>query len=315
MKKVQNNRHNMHLATQSVLNKNAARLITISGYPELKAKLDDSIAKEDELDAEQYAHKNYRALPKNLARKAAGDYALDLVSKLSSLALINRNYTLLEEVKLTATGISRRSDISLVLTIQNVITLANENLAALACYGVTAETLSKGTALLGVYETERAQLAKIKIELTGLTQQLEKQLRATLAEIHIVDGIIESMRLSDPQLYNSYWIARAKQNSACTKVSVKGRVFEAETGEPLQGAILTVERATDSNPQTAGNEPVRKIRIRSSNGWFQFKLFTSGAYIFKVSYYGCIAREFTVYFNEGVLTHVELPLTRIGEFT
>jgi len=315
MKKAQNNRHNMHLAAQTVLNKNATRLITIAGYPELKAKIDNSIAKEDELDAEQYAHKNYRALPKNLARKAAGNYTLDLANKLSSLALINGNYKLLEEVKLTATEISRLSDLSLVITIRNVITAATENLEALACYGVTAETLAKGTALLGVYETERAQLSNIKIELTGLTQRLENQLRATLADIHIVDGIIEAMHVSDPLLYNSYWIARAKQNTACSKVSVKGRVFEAETSEALQGAILIAELVTDNNQQTTGNEPVRKIRIRSKNGRFQFKSFTQGTYLFKVSCYGYISREFTVYFNKGVLRHVELPLTRIGEVT
>jgi hypothetical protein len=312
MKKVQYNRHNMHLAAQTVLNKNAVKLLSIAEYPELKAKIDKSIAKEVELDAEQFAHKSYRALPKNLARKAAGDYALDLASKLSSFALINRNYRLQEEAKLTATEISRHPDLSLVFTIQNIITLANENLAALAGYGVTAETLSKGTALLGVYENEISQLAKIKNELTVLTQLLEKQLRATLAEIHIVDGIIESMRVSDPALYDSYWNARAKRNSACTKVSVKGRVFEAETDKSLPGAILIVERATDNKPQTAGTEPVRKIRIRSSKGRFRFKLLTSGTYLFKVSYCGCIAREFTVYFNEGVLTHVELPLSRIA---
>jgi len=312
MKKVQNNRHNMHLATQSVLNKNAGKLISIAGYPELKAKIDESIAKEDALDAEQYAHKNYRALPKNLARKAACEYALDLARKLSSIALIKGNYTLLGEAKLTETEMKRSSDLSLVFTIQNVITCATENLPALACYGVTTETLSEGIALLGVYEAERSQLSQIKIELTGLTQLLEKQLRATLAEIHIVDGIIESLRVSDPKLYDSYWIARAKLNSACTKVSVMGRIFEAETDKPLRGAILTVERVTANNPLTEAGEPVRKICIRSEKGGFRFKSLTSGAYLFKVTYYGCNPYETIVYFNEGVLTKVELPLTKIA---
>jgi hypothetical protein len=312
MKKAQNNRHNMHLATQTVLNKNAGRLITIAGYPELKAKIDDSIAKEDALDAEQYAHKSYRALPKNLARKAACEYALDLASKLSSLALITGNYTLLGDAKLTATEISRCSDLSLVFTIRNLITLANENLAALAGYGVTSETLLKGNALIGIFETEISQLAKVKNELTTLTQMLEKQLRATLSEIHIVDGIIESMRVSDPKLYDSYWLARAKRNSACTRVSIKGRVFEEVTNMPLPGAILTVVHTDAGNTQPVAGEPVRKIRIRSEKGGFRFKLLASGGYIFKVTYYGCTPYETTVYFNEGVLTKVELPLSKIA---
>jgi hypothetical protein len=311
MKKVQNNRHKMHLATQRVLNRNAGRLITISGYPGLKAKIDNSIAKEDALDAEQFARKNYRALPKNLARKAACEYALDLASKLSSLAHINGNYLLLDEAKLTATEMSRRSDLLLVFTIQNVIKYAYENLVALATYGVTAETLAEGTALLGVFESERMQFMQIKIELTALTQQLEKQLRVTLTDIHIVDGIIESLRISDPQLYDSYWLARAKRNSACTKVSVKGRVFEGTTNMPLPGAILTVEH-TDAGNAQAADEPVRKIHIRSKKGGFRLKLLTSGTYLFKVTYYGCTSYETIVHFNEGVLTKVELPLTKIA---
>jgi len=306
MKKVQNNRHTMHLSTQSVLNQNVTKLLSIPGYLNLKVTLDNSIAKEKELDADQFAHKNYRALPKNLARNAAGEYTLDLASKVSSLALIAEDSSLFEEAKLTATEISRLKDTLLVFTIQNIINYATKNLVALSGYGVTSETLSEGTALLETYKYEILQLSKIKNELTVLTQLLEEQIRKTLAIIHKIDSIIETKRVSDPELHSLYWIARAKRNSACTKVSVKGVVFEEATGEPLPGAILTVVRTA-----TTGDELVKKIRIRSANGGFQFSLLTTGKYIFKVTYAGCISREFTVYFNEGILTHVELPMIRI----
>ncbi len=97
----------------------------------------------------------------------------------------------------------------------------------------------------------------------------------------------------------------------CTKVSVKGRVFEADTDEPLTGAILTVERVTADNTQTTVEEPVRKIRIRSSNGCFRFKSLSSGTYLFKVSYYGCNPKETKVYINDGVMARVEIGLGRI----
>jgi len=306
MKKVQNYRHNMHLSTQSVLNTNAGKLISIPGYPALKDKLDKSIAKELSLENDQYDHKIITAAAKNRVRSKLGEYTLELGSKVSAVALMADDLSLLDKVKLTATYIKRISDNLLEITTGNVLTYAGENLEALAGYDVTVETLAEGTALLEAFRAERMRLALIKKELKNITKLLEEQLRATLAIIHVVDALIETRRFSDQQLYSWYWIARAKRNSACTKVSVKGVVFEEATGEPLPGAILTVVRTT-----TTGDELVKKIRIRSANGGFQFSLLTTGKYIFKVTYAGCISREFTVYFNEGVLTHVELPMIRI----
>jgi hypothetical protein len=301
----------MQLATQSTLNMNAARLISIPGYTELKARLDISIVKVDKLAKEQLDRMLYRANAKNLARKKAGDYTLDLVSKLQAFALISDNIRLHELSQLTATEISRSTDNELIASISNRLDYGNENLEALAGYGVTAEWLAEGADLFDAYKAEIDKLRLNKNALTSITQQLEKQLRSTLGIIHIVDALIETRRVSDPQLYGLYWSSRAKQNTACTKVSVKGRVFRAETGEALPGAILTVERATDNNQQTAGNEPIRNIRIRSDKGRFRFRLLTTGKYIFKVTYAGCQPGEFIVYFNEGNLTHVELPLIRI----
>ena len=189
----------------------------------------------------------------------------------------------------------------------------SENIEALASYDVTVETLAEGNALIEDLIAERLRLARNKGDLKSLTQQVEDQLRATLGIIHIVDALIETRRTSDPQLFNCYWIARAKLNSACSKVSVKGRIFVADTGEGLPAAILTVETAPSAISTATGMECVKKMRIRSAHGRFQFRLQTTGTYLFKVTYAGCIDREFTVYFNEGVLTHVELPMTRIGE--
>lgn len=312
MKKAQYNRHNMHLATQSVLNENAAKLETITTYPALKSNIDKSISKEQELACSQLVLKKYTAATKNSARNAAGEFLLDLTSKLSSIAIGKGDMRLLDSVKLTATGIKRSSDNKLVIRMQNVLSCAGENLEALACYGVTPQTLTNGIALCDTYIARIQELAGNKIRLTNLTKQLEQQFRKTLAEIRKVDAIVNAFRLSDPALYSKYWNARAKRNSACTKVSIKGRACEEDTGKGLTGAILTVMQAPTTQSQTTSNKPIKKIRIRSKKGGFRFSLFTSGAYLFKVTYSGCTPYETTVYFNEGVLTHVELPLSKIA---
>ena len=311
MKKVQNNRHNMHVSVKSVLNTNAGKLISIPGYPALKDRLDKSIAKEIELGNDQYDHKAITAAAKNNLRIKVGKYTLDLASKVRAVALFADDLSLLELAKLTATYVKRISDNLLEITMVNMLKYAGENIEALAGYEVTVETLAEGNALLEAFRVERMRLALIKKELKNITILVEEQLRATLAIIHFMDALIETRRESDPQLFSYYWIARAKQNSACTKVSVKGRAFDEATGEALPGAILTVEQAPTTKTETTSNKPVKKIRIRSAKGHFQFSLLSTGKYIFKVTYAGCLSREFTVYFNEGVLTHVELPMTRI----
>ncbi len=312
MKKVQNNRHNMHLATQSVLNENAAKLETITTYPPQKSKIDKSISKEQELACSQLLLKKYTAATKNRARNAAGEFLLDLASKLSSIAIVTGDMRLLNSVKLTATGIKRSSDHKLVIRMQNVLTCAGENLEALACYGVTPQTLTDGTALCDTYIAGIQDLTGSKIRLTNLTNQLEQQFRKTLAEIRKVDAIVNAFRLSDPALYSKYRIARAKRNSACTKVSVKGKAFDTENEMPLKGAILTIKRSEAANAQSPENKPLRKITIRSAHGRFQFKLLPTGTYLFKVTYAGYNDQETIVYINEGILTKVEIPLSRIA---
>jgi hypothetical protein len=54
------------------------------------------------------------------------------------------------------------------------------------------------------------------------------------------------------------------------------------------------------------------IRIESAGGGFDLKSYTTGAYLFTVSYAGYADQVTTVYINEGVLTRVELPLSKIA---
>lgn len=58
------------------------------------------------------------------------------------------------------------------------------------------------------------------------------------------------------------------------------------------------------------NQLVNSIKIKASGGGFLLKDLHSGTNLFKVTYAGYADRQITVYINEGVLTKVEMPLSK-----
>jgi hypothetical protein len=66
-------------------------------------------------------------------------------------------------------------------------------------------------------------------------------------------------------------------------------------------------KAFTSSPDLSKN-----VKVKSAGGGVDLKSFTTGAYLFTVSYAGRADQQTTVYINEGVLTRVDFPLNKIA---
>jgi hypothetical protein len=196
---------------------------------------------------------------------------------------------------------------------KTILTCAGENPDALLEYGVTAQTLTEGSALLNTFKAEMQHLLLSKTDQKQFTVQLEQQLKTTDAELSAVDAMVETMHKSDPVMYRLYWNARTKRKTGAGKLSAKVKVFDSVTNIPLNGARMSIVRTDSTKSRTSGgSELVKNVKITSAGGEYQLKSMPTGSYLFKVTYAGYTDQEVVVYINEGVLTRVEMPLTKIA---
>jgi hypothetical protein len=113
-------------------------------------------------------------------------------------------------------------------------------------------------------------------------------------------------------LAGDYWKARNLRKPIGSKLVLKGKVFDSATNQPLPGAVVTISQLVNSKSLTSGPELAKIVKVKSAGGGFQLKSLPNGSYIVTVSYFGYADQQVTAYVNNGVLTLVQLPLSKIA---
>lgn len=310
MNKVQNNHLTMHISTSVVLNENAGKFENFTAYQALKATIDESITNEQALANSQEMHKRNSVASKNHVKDEASEYILDLSRKLSAYAIVIADRTLHDKIRFGESTVKRCSDNKLVLIFETVLASANQYQENLLEYGVTEQSLSEGISLLTSLNAEIQNKWLSNLEQKQLTVQLEQQFRTTDTGLGMVDAMVETMRINDPVMYRLYRNARRKRKSGRTKLSAIGKVFDSVSNLPLPKAKISIAEY-DSNKATAGADLMKNVKFSGVAGKFQLKSLPTGTYLFKVTYAGYADQEITAHINEGVLTRVEIPLTKL----
>lgn len=312
MQKTNDYQLNMHTDVQGVCNKNQDLLALIVAYVASKLKLDQNIAIEKALAARLEKLDKNSAVPKNLLRSVASVAFLDLSSNLMSFAWVKGDMKLYLEVKFTDSSLKKVSDNEFIRICENLISVAQDNLAQLADRKITAQTLTDDNTLLENFATERQIFVNTRREHTEVTAQLAKQIKTTNFDLKSIDSIIDSLSASQPVLAGDYWKARNLRKPIGSKLVLKGKVFDSATNQPLPGAVVTISQLVNSKSLTSGPELAKIVKVKSAGGGFQLKSLPNGSYIVTVSYFGYADQQVTAYVNNGVLTLVQLPLSKIA---
>jgi hypothetical protein len=303
---------NMHLNIQGVCNKNEVVLNIVLAYVASKLKLDQNIANETELSFRLEKLGKNSAVPKNLARSVAGVSFLDLTSNLMSFFWLKGDMKMYLEVKFTKSSFKKASDSEFIRICGNLLTVANDNLAQLADRGITQQTLTANSALLENFVNERQIYVDTRRERFEVTAQLAKQIKATNFDLKSIDSIIDGLSASQPILASDYWKARELPKPIGSKIVFKGKVYDSVTNQPLSGAFVTITPAENSKSLTSGADLVKIVKIKSAGGGFQLKSVPNGNYLVTATYFGYTDYQVPAYVNDGALTIVELPLTKVA---
>ena len=313
MNKNESSHVSMHGKSSNLIDENPPKFASNPTTPEAKSKLDQGIADEKQIAQKQDELKHSSNEPKIEAHNATVVEFYQIGSKITSYAYDNHNLELLSKVSITLSDMQKLPDNVIISRCETILSCGEQYLPQLAAYSVTAQTLTDGNNVLNALKLEIKKQGQRKIDLTSVTAQLKKQISITDKLLEPFDTMVETLRFSDPVWYNVWWDARSVPHSATARVSAIVKVFDAETNQPLPGAILTYHKIdAKGKALTSGADMVKNVKIKSAGGGVDLKSFTTGAYLFTVSYAGRADQQTTVYINEGILTRVNFPLSKIA---
>ena len=159
---------------------------------------------------------------KGTLRATVVQSAFDTASQVYAYANKSKNETLKQTVNFSITDLERIKDDLLIPTCNNIKKAANDNLAALADYGVTAATL---TALQTDMDNYSGSVAKPRLAKTQKTTD-NKNVKATMKEIDNIlkeemDKTVVAFRKTNPDFVTKYKEVRKIVDPATIKKADK----------------------------------------------------------------------------------------------
>jgi len=156
------------------------------------------------------------------ARTDLEDKTLEIADQLAALAVKNGDNDLLAKAQTSKSALDTMQGNDLESAAERVATLANDNIAAPAAYGVTAANVTAlntaRTTFQGIQTSPRELVAGCK----ALTQSLSELIANVRSFFrNEIDKIMTPYKKSNPDFYNGYFAARVIVNRAASHAAPK----------------------------------------------------------------------------------------------
>ncbi len=291
----------MYVAVRDFNTINATALNALPSYSTFTGQFNTLVDQIQTIRAQQETDRTGIAGSKAELRKALISQAVDIARKIVAFAQVSGNTTLKAEVDYTQSDLQNAADTILKDRCEIIRQRAAANQAAIAPYGVTAAMVTalqtQITTFLTAIPKPKAALSDRKLvtaKLKTLFDQGDVLLKTKL------DALVETVRISNVDLYNGYRNSRALINEHGTqKLAVRVSVTDKATGMPLAMVVCTI----------AGK---KKTKVTTEKGKFQVKNLAAGAYNFSFSKNGYLPTSVLVNVNIGETSEVAVVMEAIG---
>jgi hypothetical protein len=240
--------------------------------------------------------------------------AADNARKLTTFAKFTQNLTLLGEVNYSESDFKRFSDTAIRDYAQIIWDRAQANLEQLTNYGIQSRSQQVFQNAISTYS---ASLSTPRIR-ANLKKQATKKLadlfKAGDIALANMDAAVEIIRLTQPDFYSGYKTARKIIAKGIGKLSVKGLVIDAQSGEALKGVIISfvpdtgMAKMASADSTAGGNEIVKKS---AGKGGFHIKSLAAGTYRVTLKKAGYADQTIIINVNDGERTEIKVKLEKI----
>jgi hypothetical protein len=195
------------------------------------------------------------------------------------------NVLIAAQMDITYSDLLRLKDGILAERCTTIHDTANDNLAELANYNITAAKLTALAATIDAFKNANTAPRSAEIEISAATMavaQTDKDTKALLDKR--MDKLMEDFRESNVDFYNQYKTARVIQDAATSITKLTGTVTATTAG--LSNVVITVEDKPDNSASKA-------------DGTYELRITVPGIYTIKFSKSG---------YTDKMVTDVEIKL-------
>ena len=205
----QENRLGSYRTTGQVLTDNAALFTTLPALGLQHTKLLDSVSLIDSLAMLQSTNTTGITAAKGEILRQMMDSTLLVAGAVRAYASENENLDLKARVKVTESSFHSLRDDQRDDLAQGIHDAANDNLAGLADYGITAATLSGLQTRIEAYRLAIPGPSAARANRRSKTELLDEEVRrAGMICKERLDGLMEPFKSTQPDFYNAYHAAR-----------------------------------------------------------------------------------------------------------
>lgn len=301
----------MLLATRDYMNSNDALLRVLPQFPILFGRLNQVITLIHALGEEQAYNRKGVTLNKKSLRRNLNYLTADTSRRIKAHATLENNLVLLHETKYTDSDFKRCSDTRIRGVAQGVHNRAQMHLDALAEFGVTTEKLQALQDAIDAYllvtPRTRMKIAASK-QNNDKTVELFKEADMLLKKI---DLLVEMQKNDFPDLYTGYRGVRKVVNTSPTRLVFKGKVVNAETGEPIRGAKVVFMMESGDRTTKLARKPEAIVKHSAYKGGITDKSMSTGLYDVAVLKNGFALWEGKLFITEGERTEMVFRLNKL----
>lgn len=283
----------------------------LPSFSNFVSKFNQNCIEIDNLVAKQGVDKSGLKDNKELRREALIVQTLDVSKRMLAYATVEEIATLKTEAKVTDSELRKLADTKLKARAQGIHALALTNTAGLAPYGITPEVTARLLANINAYDTAIPQ-PKLGInDAKQNTAKLDALFKDNDGQLKKTDAVIELVKTSHPDFYNSYKNLRKVVTTGKGKLAMQVMVKDAVTGEGIQKVMVVIEEANgDGKKQMSGAELVKNVKHTSKKGGFKLKSLPEGTYTITASKPGFATEVITVNVVAGELSNVAFKFVK-----
>ncbi|MEO7309647.1 MAG: carboxypeptidase regulatory-like domain-containing protein [Chitinophagaceae bacterium] len=263
----------------------AARKSSVSALSDVIAALNGKVEAIKTMQALQTAATTGITQDKAVVRANLAALSAALAAGVFAYASEVKNNTMKEKVNYSFSDLIHAKDDQLPAIAKVIITTANENLAALGAYEITAASIGLVQDTLDQFQSASPSTRHALGKRVSYRKNLEQLFKETDDLVkNRLDKIMQAMVLSDSNSVANYRSNRLVVSAPTTNTQLKGKIVSADAPKGVRNvAVQLVE--TGSNIMSNGK------------GTFSFKELTTGKYTLKLTAEG---------YQDTLLTQIEI---------
>jgi len=298
----------MLLTVRNCVTQNEAVAKTIPKFMENYLIVQNTTNEIQEIGKLQGIDKTGVASDKNKLKSKLTALAAKNSRKIAALAKFINSDKLLNEVSYNEAQLERFPETKLLEKAMTIYSSGEENIGALAEYGITPETQKAFLEIINglniALKSPRSTIAERK----KLTERLIVLFQTVDNAVEMMDyavGIVEDEQVD---FANAYKAARKLVDTNAGIVSLKAKATDLSNGTPLPGVTFTFSIDDKVKATSGGNNKL--VKKTAGKGSFQIRNMKPGTYNVSVKKPGYKERELSVSVSDGERSDLKIALEK-----